>query len=888
MSRIEHLSLESTLGKTDGLDGIGAAASLSLSVPVSFAHDRTQPPHLVIWEQEEWGVGRWFVLRGAGFSVGLVHQMRESECAAAADRFIAAEAAVEAGYRKSIAALNQAIDSSRSSEAPEDANRFKSLVRHLRALSARKLPADGLLEELCIPVERLRMAEFTRKQRLNEFEDSFRSALENQSRVLRSVAANLSFQEAVIWQNRDAFQSAVKTVAQHSGSLPERNKKQRQHEELIAKYLQRYCVKNDTIGFFGPVAWGKIEDDGSFEAVPGPSLVNRRCTYLEGWTIDKVAHALSSLPGMKWWIAPRLMPYYRLQGRTLYSPTSSPVSLGALAAAVLSLCDGQLQTIKIVAAIKRMPFFRRIDKMEIHRLLTNFVEQGIVRWRLSVPLEANSEEFLRRELLRIEESSLRETTLKCLDQLEAARSEVAAAAGNVDSLDAALGNLDRVFESITGSESRRNPGAAYAARTIAYEDCRRDLILRAGIEVLAPVKSPLLLLLKSLRWYVKSTGAAFRRTFHDIYEASALSLGSRDVPAENFWLNIKSLLESPPAAITSIEELFKFKWERILPWEKGQSRVFFTSDQIKNAVHEAFPELQDNYHPVRYYCPDLMLAARDAGAIERGEALYVLGEMHLGKNTLYSVLFVEQHPERQELIDALKWDFPEGRFRLINSRYWPEITTRTNDSMFCPTDILLAASEDAAAPSGFSAHPISELVVRDRDGKLIVASRDGSLSFDALAAFADLLTTFVMHRSKWFAAARHIPRVTIDQLVIHRETWSIPVGELDFAFNKDQNKRFLAARMWAREQGMPAILFVKSPIEPKPFYVDLDSPVYVEILCKTVRRLLATHANEEVAFSEMLPTTDDAWLADNSGLKYTSELRLAIIDLKERASCKSQ
>jgi hypothetical protein len=44
------------------------------------------------------------------------------------------------------------------------------------------------------------------------------------------------------------------------------------------------------------------------------------------------------------------------------------------------------------------------------------------------------------------------------------------------------------------------------------------------------------------------------------------------------------------------------------------------------------------------------------------------------------------------------------------------------------------------------------------------------------------------------------------------------------------------AQRWARAQGMPRYAFVKAPVEIKPFYVDFDSPIYVEILAKTVRR----------------------------------------------------
>jgi hypothetical protein len=76
---------------------------------------------------------------------------------------------------------------------------------------------------------------------------------------LRAVASDRRFREAVTWQNPAAFANAVVKVAEASPAKPS---KARQREEIVASYWQRYCAKNDTIGFFGPLAWGLIETEG--------------------------------------------------------------------------------------------------------------------------------------------------------------------------------------------------------------------------------------------------------------------------------------------------------------------------------------------------------------------------------------------------------------------------------------------------------------------------------------------------------------------------------------------------------------------------------------------------------------------------------------------------
>jgi hypothetical protein len=126
--------------------------------------------------------------------------------------------------------------------------------------------------------------------------------------------------------------------------------------------------------------------------------------------------------------------------------------------------------------------------------------------------------------------------------------------------------------------------------------------------------------------------------------------------------------------------------------------------------------------------------------------------------------------------------------------------------------------------------------------------------------------------------------VLLDKLVIQRETWRVRPDELSFAFEKDESWRFLGARSWMNARAVPQRMFVKTVVEKKPFYLDLASPVLVEILCRTVRRQMdAGRLTDELIFSEMLPNLEHTWLQDASGASYTSELRLAVVDLKARA-----
>ena len=67
-------------------------------------------------------------------------------------------------------------------------------------------------------------------------------------------------------------------------------KRGRRNESLVAKYLQRYCAKNETIGFSGPNGWGAVREDGpAITLWTGPSLVALRAAQFEYWAIDAAA-----------------------------------------------------------------------------------------------------------------------------------------------------------------------------------------------------------------------------------------------------------------------------------------------------------------------------------------------------------------------------------------------------------------------------------------------------------------------------------------------------------------------------------------------------------------------------------------------------------------------
>src|SRR6516225_11404905 len=246
---------------------------------------------------------------------------------------------------------------------------------------------------------------------------------------LRAVARDPLFQTAVTWQNRAAMRNAVGKIAAGAAAPGSR---QRRRQEAVASYWQRYCAKNDTIGFFGPLAWGRAADDGPAIRASCSRLVSESTVHFEAWAVQALADALDP--------------------------------------------------------------------------------------DLTVSAGPQSERDLRTQLER-SRPGLRDRGLAALDRLERCRS-AAARAVSPDALDRALGDLDVLFEELTGRPATRRPGQTYAARTLLYLDCMRDLDLTVGPGLRDELAATLPPLLAGARWY---SGRVYEAARQVIGEAAAAS-----------------------------------------------------------------------------------------------------------------------------------------------------------------------------------------------------------------------------------------------------------------------------------------------------------------------------------------------------------------------------
>jgi Lantibiotic dehydratase, N terminus len=582
----------------------------------------------------------------------------------------------------------------------------------------------------------------------------------DESERLSRAAQDARFQEAVTWQNPAALANAILKVAERSPTKPSRA---RGREEIVASYLQRYCGKNDTIGFFGPLAWGRIEDAGPpLHAQPG-GLVRSRHVHFETWPVQALAETLDP-------------------------------------------------EIRIAAG-------------------------------------PHPERDLRTALEAAGDQQLRTRGLAALDRLDTARDAVATA--RPDELRTALAALDETFVELTDQDATRNPGMAYGARTLCYLDCMRDLDVAMGPSLVTDIAPALQTLFEAGRWYAGRVNSIGRRVID-----AALPADGRAPFAPVLMQVVRTLMQLPPELDDAVAELHD-RLEALLA-DPDPTTIGARAEAV-------FADREPTWRLGEFQSVDVQIAAHGEAGLAAGDFLGVVGDVHVGHNPLMQGVFAHRHPDPPGYL-ARYAEAAGPRMPFLLPPWGPGMFVESRGMPVSPDDaILIAVMPTTRAQGGRRTWLPDELYVEGRE--VADASGEVRVSIDdvfAMPIFVSAVRSFTL-----LPAQEHAPRVTIGRMVLRREGWSIPATEIP--------ERADDVAAFARDRGMPRRVFMKSPLERKPMYLDVESPTLSRILCRQARHARETPGTR-MEFTEMLPGPDECWLADADGNHYVSELRMVAVD----------
>jgi hypothetical protein len=701
---------------------------------------------------------------------------------------------------------------------------------------------------------------------------SYAAATERLSAAVRRTAADDRFREAVTWQNPQLLPNCLDRVL--AGTR--RNRRGRYHELTVATYLQRYCLKNDSVGFFGPIGWARVEPhDVGLTVRPGPDLLARRTTYFEDWAVEAVAEVVAARPEVWPWLRPRLAPYASLAGRILRLPFARPVALTAAEAQLVARCDGR----RTVRELTGEP----VDAATVAALL-RLRERGALQIDLNDAPGTWPERELAARIDAIGDPDVRARAAAPLAELVAARDEVSAAAGRPERLAPAIGSLAETFGRVTGREATRMAGRTYAGRTLVYEDTVRDVDVRVGRRITDRLAAPLGLVLDSALWLANALGERYEARAREVLDRS----GEDSMPLARMLAALLPELVQPGEAsaessiVQDVVAELQRRWHRVLGLPlaacAGTRRHRVAAAAIAERAAAEFTTGPPRWSVAHWHSPDLMVAADDPAALARGDVDVVLGELHCASNTLEGRMFVAQHPAVDRLRAAAQVSGVDRRFVWIPRRGSARTTARISRAteVLLPTYTYVCTGTPAlATPPGAAVVSVADLTVRRGADTLVVTHWRGD-EHALLEVIGDPLAALFLNVFRPVGGVPHRPRVTIDRLVLGREQWTFAAGELAWAAVRDEAQRYARAWRWRVAHDLPERCFYRVPVERKPVAVDFRSLALVNQFAKMIRRS-AEAGPATVTVTEMLPDVDRLWLSDANGARYTAELRTVAV-----------
>lgn len=284
--------------------------------------------------------------------------------------------------------------------------------------------------------------------------------------ALREIAGDARFQEAVWLSSPQMLQFGVRSYLER-WRPDSRNSETRRIERQLAAYLQRFCAKNDTASFFGPLNYGDFSaPDGGPLPGPGAEHVQHREAFLAFWGVTSLAAALTNDPQVQPYLRPRRSPMLRLGHATAPSVTlgERTFAIPENLAELLEYVDGERTVQEIAAALGRPVawVWTELERLARLRAVMLAVEVPVTVLRPLVWLC----DFVRRLPAAC---SSRGRWRAVLEQCRDIQDRFGAAP--LEERLKLLAELETLISSVADVVPRRGGGQFYTDRLLIYEEC---------------------------------------------------------------------------------------------------------------------------------------------------------------------------------------------------------------------------------------------------------------------------------------------------------------------------------------------------------------------------------------------------------------------------------
>ncbi|GEM_PF-1862757 len=683
--------------------------------------------------------------------------------------------------------------------------------------------------------------------------------------ALRQTASLPDIQEAIFLSNPDVYFSLQRYLAADPRLY---TSAMRKFERRLISYIQRFCAKNETNSFFGPINYGELNPDQRKEIQITQSLptLRERKAFPCQWMIETLARAIASERSIQPYLKPRrgTLCFIQDNQRLVFPATGQTILLEPEESVLFSHADGK-RTVADLAALLNEDWATTWQRLKRLEALKAIVLQILIPGNLSDPLA-----YLQNWLLNLPSSS---QTYNRWHFTLGALQKLVDTFGNADLPQRieTLKQIERIFSAACGELPQRTKGAMYVDRTFLFEECLGNVeqctiggtLVHKLINDLQPILDI---------WYAYGQ-VQLQRDQHIAYQIwkrlYASGGGSRTGVPFLAYLQAAHRCQFQDSSLHS-DRLDAFLCE-IRNLVRSRSDGHVACLQSADFPSLPFPATQDHR---AYTSFDIMIAASSRSSLQAGDYQIVIGESHSQPLLhVFPTAYFMSASAKSLLNRALHESIAATNVEPVAAQM---MVIRKNKIF---SDILSDAQiELRPFYPDTRAIPLASIRIREVEGTLQLWAEDRYLrlytplkrwegNFDPLAPFA-----FPYVQSPPIYIDDHTPRIEINGIICQRERWSLSVDCLKQAKTRGFDL-FLNAWRWKERHGLPLEVFVQVPGEPKPIYIDFSNYFLVELLCHFAEQC------EHLVFTEMLPHSCQLWLDEGKG-HHSCEFRMFALHLK--------
>lgn len=672
--------------------------------------------------------------------------------------------------------------------------------------------------------------------------------------------------EALFISNPSAMTRIRELVRDRHGRNDTRKK---QKLRLGWSYAQRFCAKNDTSSFFGPLAWGRFDANqtDNVRLTQGDTAwIKERHTFFENWVVQRLVEQINRQCPDTDRMPLQLNTGCYLQEQILFMPIGKSQRLTPQTARVLHyISDQQGQEPTLAGMLNAFP---EVAPSTLRDLLEHLVSKRIVRrgWQVS-PRERHPIVRLQRCLVDAEVSADFGLAWQSrLEALEGLRRDYAD--GDLMRRTECLEGLNQLLGE-AGVDLSRETGAMYVGRYPVYEDCSRNIDISLGQAMLSQVNEELAPLMRINQWLIKAIAHQLNEAFIEVWEQRQTASPDQPVDFLDLLNTLAPLLPALEARlILDLEQRLETAWTQVLQDFPDHPEVQLCAADIERLITLLNTDLNVAGFEVfgsDYHSPDILLSSVSVEAFNRGDYQIIVGEVHPAVHTLSQPVAAPFGPFNTQINQQVEALFQRPRLVLADS---PDSYQRSHiDWPLQPSYLQLVLPSGGGCVAAHQQFAAGRAKVLRVNGRLQVVDALGQFSEDLLCVYST-----PMHRLGFAlagsAVAKHEHRrIWLGRTLYKRASWLFASDLLpEPKGSVDELEHTLQWRAWAAVNGLPRYAFVKIDTEPKPLFLDFDNPLSFDGITNALKN--AGH----VKFSEMRPCPDELWLEEMRG-RFCCEIR---------------